>query len=229
MAKAAGETAEAAGTSADERPAIPAERRAAHYSARAPRDPREIWPCGHSPGPQAVAAAGRMLAIMNGISAKLALRDGLLFPDGGWRSRQRGVRGRVSRGRAFRGRGPAAGSSAAGVFRGRVFRGRVFRGRAFRARDCCRRARCHRRLRLSPLGPFLLQFPPGRLPAVRLPSRGPLCLIPVAEFSVRERVFGTARRPSPAQSRELCQSLAESSTQSASAPGCPSCAAGNVR
>ena len=41
MAKAAGETAEAAGTSADERPAIPAERRAAHRSARAPRDPRE--------------------------------------------------------------------------------------------------------------------------------------------------------------------------------------------
>ena len=42
MAKAAGETAEAAGTSADERPAIPAGRRAAHRSARAPRDPREI-------------------------------------------------------------------------------------------------------------------------------------------------------------------------------------------
>jgi hypothetical protein len=142
--------------------------------------------CGHSPGPHAVAAAGRMLAIMNGISAKLALRQGLLFP-GRWLAFPgRGVRGRVSRGRAFC---------------GRAFRARDCCGRAFRARDCCRRARCRRRLRLSPLGPFLLQFPPGRLPAVRLPSRGPLWLIPVTEFSVRERVFGTARRPSPAQSR----------------------------
>ena len=152
--------------------------------------------CGHSPGPQAVAAAGRMLAIMNGISAKLALREGLLFP-GRWLAFPgRGVRGRVSRGRAFCWR-----VSRGRAFCWRVSRGRAFCWRAFRARDCCRRARCRRRLRLSPLGPFLLQFPPGRLPAVRLPSRGPLWLIPVAEFSVRERVFGTARRPSPAQSR----------------------------
>jgi hypothetical protein len=42
MAAAAGEAAEAAGTWADEGPAIPAGRRAAHCSAPAPRDPREI-------------------------------------------------------------------------------------------------------------------------------------------------------------------------------------------
>src|ERR1022692_1384727 len=41
MAAAVDEAAEAAGDWADKAPAIPAERRAAHRSAPAPRDPRE--------------------------------------------------------------------------------------------------------------------------------------------------------------------------------------------
>jgi hypothetical protein len=77
------------------------------------------------------------------------------------------------------------------VFPGRGVRGRGLRDRVFRGPGLRGRAIRRRRLRPPPLGLFLRWLPP----------RGPLWLFPVAEFSVRERAPGTARRPSPAQSR----------------------------